>query len=478
MTLSRTPETKRLLQRGRGISVFILIAVIIFVIIGTGKNQEYAALSLVVIITGFILLWRAEEAPILFAGFAIAWLNASLAIFYCNMTDEPISEFAGFESDMSGSITLSLIGILFLCVGMRIGAGERRQEDLIKMRSFARLYPISTWFNLYLVALAITSVAGISITLIPSLAQVILGFTNLKWAAFYLLAYASFIRGTYNIYLLIALGIELALGFGGFFSDFKTSFIIATLAAVAAGARLDLARFFLIASLSSILLFLMVVWTVVKVEYREFVSAGSNGQVVSVDIASRFSKLTELVEDIDADALSDGVERLIKRASYVEYFGAVLNYVPSVEPHTNGEILEDAIKRPFMPRAFFPDKEIIDDTERTNKFTGGLAGNSGATSISLGYIAETYIDFGTDGMLAALLAIGCFYGVVYRYLLAMRSFNPLIGTSIAASILTTLPNIENSYTKVFGGLIASLIAIVITLRLLVPRFAPWLTRRA
>ena len=151
-------------------------------------------------------------------------------------------------------------------------------------------------------------------------------------------------------------------------------------------------------------------WTAVKGEYRIFVSGGQAAQIVTVDYTTRLAKLYELVANLDLDALANAADQLLRRMTYVEFFSVVLVYVPANLPHTLGAILWDAIIRPFMPRLLFVDKDEIDDTARTNLYTGGLAGSSEGTSISLGYIAEAYIDFGTFGMFAALVAIGLFYG--------------------------------------------------------------------
>ena len=121
----------------------------------------------------------------------------------------------------------------------------------------------------------------------------------------------------------------------------------------------------------------------------------------------------------------------------MEFFGVVLVNVPASLPHTLGAILWDAIIRPFMPRLLFVDKDEIDDTARTNFYTGGLAGSSEGTSISLGYIAEAYIDFGAFGMFAALAAIGVFYGAIYRALLRWRASRGLLGMAMATAVLTS-----------------------------------------
>jgi hypothetical protein len=183
-----------------------------------------------------------------------------------------------------------------------------------------------------------------------------------------------------------------------------------------------------------------------------------------------------LIQSIDRKAFSDAAETMLRRLTYVEYFGAVLNTVPSIVPHENGSIFLDSIVRPFMPRLFFPNKTEIDDTVRTNTYTMGMAGDSAATSISLGWIAEMYIDFGQYGMFAAIFLVGYFFGNVYRRLLLRGRCGHLFGAAAACAVLLPVGFLENSFTKVFGGVVVQLLVIWLLSKFVVPRFCPWLVR--
>jgi hypothetical protein len=177
------------------------------------------------------------------------------------------------------------------------------------------------------------------------------------------------------------------------------------------------------------------------------------------------------------EALTGAVDQLLRRLTYVEFFSVVLIYVPASVPHALGAIFWDAVIRPFMPRLLFVDKDVIDDTVRTNLYTGGLAGSSEGVSISLGYIAETYIDFGSYGMFAALFAIGLFYGAIYRVLSRWRRTQGLLGMAVVTTVLANVGALENSFTKVFGGVIVSLVVAASMIVFILPRWAPWLVRR-
>jgi hypothetical protein len=181
------------------------------------------------------------------------------------------------------------------------------------------------------------------------------------------------------------------------------------------------------------------------------------------------------VAELDASAMEQAADTMLRRLSYVEFFGAVINFVPANMPYANGTILADAVTRPFMPRIFFPAKSVIDDTELTNRYTGGLADNSDGSSISLGFVAESYIDFGPFGMMFALAAIGFFYGYLYNRLMRATYGSPLLGMSMTTAMLLTVGTLDNSFIKVFGGIIATLMVVLLIMTKVIPSWYPWLS---
>src|SRR5207244_1025318 len=111
-----------------------------------------------------------------------------------------------------------------------------------------------------------------------------------------------------------------------------------------------------------------------------------------------------------------------------------MDNVPARIPHENGGLWLAAVEHVLRPRLFFPDKAEIDDSKRTNYYAGVRVGTSDkGTSIGIGYIGESYIDFGVIGMFAPILALGAFYGFIYRFF--AQGLRPiLIGFSIASAI--------------------------------------------
>jgi hypothetical protein len=451
------------------------VAVAIFLIGGTGPNLLLALMSVVVLVVGSMLLSRPGESPILLFVFAFPWVQGSIAIYHANWLGIGIADYAPFFGDTHSAVVMSLAGLVALAAGMRLGAGPGRVEDVLGLRQMALSQPIERWFRLFAAAWAAGFLA-LSVTwVVPGLSQLMLALVAMKWAFFFMLAFAYFTQGrSAGLLFPFVFLFELATTLGGYFSDFKTVFIVTLFAALASGVRLSPRALLGSGALAVLIIALGIVWSSIKGEFRTFVSGGETQQIVTVDYITRLGKLAQLVGNLDAESLANGTDQFLRRLSYVEFLGVVLVNVPAYQPHERGAILWDAVVRPFMPRLLFAEKEVINDTARTNLYTGGLASNSEGTSISLGYIAEAYIDFGEFGMFAAIGAIGLFYGAAYRVLLRWRASRGLLGMAVATVVLTSVAAMDNSFTKVFGGTIASLLVAWAMIVFIVPRWAPWL----
>jgi hypothetical protein len=454
-------------------------AVLIFLFGGVGQNTGLALVSMMTLVAGSALLWRPGETPILLFIFGYQWAEASIATFHANWLNLDVVAYAGNGGDTGLAIALTLTGLLFLAVGMRLGAGAQSAAHSAAARSAASAGSVKQWFWLYLYGAGVAFVALAFAYVVPGLSQPLIALADIKWAFFYILAYASFVRGLGGgPYFIGAFALELAQGIGGYFSDFKSAFLFTLFAAVASGVRMSVSRLFGVAALSALLATFGIAWTAVKSEYRGYVSGGQAAQIVTVDYVTRAGKLYDLVRKLDLDAFNSGADQLLRRLSYVELFGAVINIVPQYVPYAGGAIWWDAVSRPFMPRLLFADKAIIDDSLRTNLYTGGMAGTSAGTSISLGYPAESYIDFGTFGMMVPIFLVGFFYGQIYRRLLDWPASRGLLGMAMSSAVLYGASDLGSSITKTFGGVVVSLLVAWLFVFSAAPRWFPWLRARS
>ena len=185
-------------------------------------------------------------------------------------------------------------------------------------------------------------------------------------------------------------------------------------------------------------------------------------------------KMVDLVSQVDGAGMSRGLDLLIRRIGYIEFFAAVVNHVPNVVPYTKGAIWADAIARPFMPRMFSPEKSIIDDSARTNMYTGlHESGLESGTSITIGYMGETYVDFGPLWMMPVIAGFGYFIGRVYRHLLRSPASRGPLGMGLASAVLFQTAVYEQSITKELGAIIVMLLVSWALIRFVIPTWAPW-----
>ena len=224
------------------------------------------------------------------------------------------------------------------------------------------------------------------------------------------------------------------------------------------------------------LLVLVTVWSAVKVEYRAALNQDSPGQNVTIGVKERLQTLVGLTEKLDADNLADGVVNLALRIAYINYLAKVLEYVPDVRPYEQGALWGEAIDLVLKPRILFPEKEVLaSDSERTMLYTGeGLASGGEGTSISIGYVGDSYIDFGIRGALAIPFMLGVLYAVIARHILAANHNGDItFGIVVLAVVLSPVQQFEISSIKLFPGVLWAWIVGSFTVWIVWPRVRPF-----
>lgn len=424
------------------------------------ENSWLAVAAVAVLWLGLHLLWQEKVSPVLLFIFVYQWLQASIIVFKANYEGLSIASLEAQNGQLTQAVILSLVGLSFLALGMHQGAGKTHDAYIVRLREQILATPSLYWFKIFVVAWAISIVAPLGSLFVPGLRQVFQALIGLKWAFFWVFTYATFshVGASRRLWWLVFLA-ELILSFGGFFSDFKTVLIVAALAALPAGVRLTPGRVIGLFSLVMITLTLGVAWTAVKTDYRAFLNKGENVQVVLVSASERYAYLTNAIGKLDANAMGEAFSNMIDRISYVGFFARVLDQVPARIPHENGAVWGDAVLRPFMPRIFFANKSVIDDSQFTSKFTGENVVSEGdqGTSISIGYIGESYIDFGVYLMMLPIFLLGWTYGKFFRWMCNYRSVRGVIGMGLATSVLLPVCFLETSITKLFGGFVVSVL---------------------
>ena len=269
---------------------------------------------------------------------------------------------------------------------------------------------------------------------------------------------------------LIFVVLEFALGFFSFFSDFKTVFFFLACLLLTFLVRVSL-KYLVYALVSlTLLVSLGITWTSIKGEYREFLNKGSSTQTVQVTQSAAIDKLVELAEQ---ERSSDAAESFFHRLQYTWHIAKAMDHVPEKVPYQEGDNWMESISFALTPRFFNPNKARYDASIKATKYTGIAYLREGSgVSFSLGYFADSYVDFGYYGMFIPLALIGLLYGIVYFYFLKKSSNNFLFNYAVVGALFMEFNALELDSTFLSGRLFATLV-VFIALRFF---FFPWLIR--
>ena len=90
-----------------------------------------------------------------------------------------------------------------------------------------------------------------------------------------------------------------------------------------------------------------------------------------------------------------------------------------------------------------------------------LSGVKRGVSVSLGYFADGYIDFGYVGMFIPLLILGFIYGSTYYYFIRKSSNNFIFNYAVVGALYMELFSFESDNIFVIGRLYVNLMVFVI-----------------
>ena len=412
-----------------------------------------------------LLLWRPGDPPILLLVVLNQWAQVFVPVLQANLAGQRVGEDVRLP-EMELAALLGLFTVLILAVGMRVGAGRVASlEDgaLDRWRLEARPRRLVILYAVALVlGVALPEIAWIA----PLLRQPILALGGLRWIAVFIILWLAVTRNDLGLLAAAVVLVETIIGLGSYFSGFKTVYYLGAVALLSVRSRSSRVAWAGLAVVGVLAIGLGVVWQAVKLDYRPFLSQGESSQAVLVSPSERYGFLVERALSLGAADLSRGLESGVDRFGYLEYFARAIQMVPSQIPYQDGRLWGEAVFHPLMPRALFPDKLEINDSDRTNAFCGvRVSGAEQGTSISIGYAGESYIDFGPVGMFVPILLLGMFWGWGYRWLSTCSPERPL---GIAAGVVFVMSGallFESSNIKIFGGGVTALIVWTLLLRL-------------
>jgi hypothetical protein len=365
-------------------------------------------------------------------------------------------------------IVLGFIATVCFFLGVYVIVRRVRVPSEESVRAFCLSVNLDRLVSIYMSVYVVLFVAGNFIWYFPGLSQPLYILTLFRWSLFFLLFISVFYQNRFKNLLLFLILVDVAVGFFSFFSNFKEVIYFSFIAYWSFIFKSS-AKSMLIAVGVIVLTFVLgVYWTAIKKDYREFLNQGTGGQVVLTSRSESYSRLLNLVSEVDDARFERSFEELLERLSWIGAFDGVYKRVPDRVPHEEGALWLAGITRPFMPRLFFPDKKVLADSKELNKYSA-LKVEEKNTSISLSMVAGSYVDFGKFGMHLPLFLFGIFCGWVYTRAVKWGR-HIVVGYALTMPMLYLLQVNEQSINRMVSAMFLYLIALWFIQRFLLVEF--------
>jgi hypothetical protein len=399
--------------------------------------------------------------PIAAAFLGLFWAAIFLSILTADLNSQSLDEMP-WEST---AIVNSLLALFAIALGYRFGARAFR------LGSFGYSYDvplnprkvlISYWCAFFLAA----SLTGLA-ALVPSFAQAVLALKGIELLLLYMFAAQSFASGQNYAWLLTAVVAEIVLGSIGYIASYQLPLIVVLAAAInSSSSRWSPDKIVIGALFASALLYVSVVWTAIKPEYRFWLKYEDPRITEQTD-----ERIQWIWNRINSGSINynEAVIRLANRIGYTRFYAVAL---PRMESHSyeGTSYWRLAIENVLEPRFIFPDKPPLDDTKITAELTGFQFGPT--VSVSTGFVAQAHSDFGFPLMYAPIALVGVLMGAIGGYFQS-RKASQFARDGFMAAALVYKFTYESNIDKAIGGLLLSTLALVATFWFLYPRFEQW-----
>ena len=373
-----------------------------------------------------------------------------------------------------------LASLFVIALALRVTLGNLKPPTARDRAGHLEWRPIDI-FTMYVATLVLAVACRFAVQVVPGLDQPLDAMSKMKIVLLFILFTNILMTGKNTNFLWAALGAELVMGFGGLLSDFRGVFIYLFLAAIASRVQIRGTSIALGLLGFGLLMFLALFWSAVKMEYRDFATGGMDSQALSVGLDERLGYLGNRLVAPDAIDWNQAAYQLLVRLAYTDIFGSVIGVKESTSEQELMRQWQEAIDHVTRPRFLFPSKPPLSDTEVYVRLARGDASEQIrlGTSISVGYIAENFVDLGFPGMLGGIFVIGAMYGLLIRYFMALKvPWAMREGVVIAFALNVTYNGVEMSLPKLLGAAFMFFLVFALLARFAFPVIIKWFRGRS
>jgi hypothetical protein len=408
-----------------------------------------------------ILIWKLlpqdEGPPVLPLALTAQWVQVSVGVFYVGLTGRTLEATRG--SEWVPMVLIGLGGVAGITIGLWLGI--RYLSTKIPYPEVAPLEIISfkNLVILYFAAIFVTGTMQQMAFAYEQLTQAILALSFARLGIMALMFRRLTQPALRYVPLFSLLAFEVALGFTGFFSDFREPLMLAGLALLEGFDRHRREHWITAGVLGCVLGVAVLMWLSVRGEYRQDFDDQAFADSRSARLERMQALSTDWLDRTEELGVGDDVDFTIDRIWAIYYPALAVERVPAQVPHTDGQLMLNVLTHLVMPRIFFPDKPPLpSDSDFVRTYSGVyVAGAEEGTSIAFGYAAESYVDFGVPLMFVPMIifgfGMGCAYVAVTRKI-AHRELAIALSTCI---FWINLNMFERMWAKMIGMAITTMV---------------------
>ena len=408
-----------------------------------------AGLAVAVLFLIWSLLSITEGPPVLALAMTYQWMQVTIGMFYSSVTGVELEAF--YQTDWQRIVLIGLAWVTCLSVAIFYGVVLTRRRVQPPEDPPARALSDKIVYAAYAGSLLLTGMIQELAWNYPLFTQAILAITFSHLGLLFVLT-RRFTRPVFQWEkLAVLMLIEVGIGFTGYFAGFREPVIMAAIAVFEVFDRRDVRHWLFAAVLATVLAASSLIWISVRGQLRQEIDE----EVLSASRIERFDRARTLSSGVfeqSASDYSDATNTLVDRLWAIKYPGMAVDRVPFVVPHTDGQIMRDALVHVVTPRFLYPDKpDLVSDSELVRKYAGvQVAGTESNTSIAFGYLAESYVDYGLPWMFVPVIVFGFLMGVTYQLWISIIQHRDLAVALTTVMYWLSLYLFERSWAKTLG----------------------------
>ncbi len=452
----------------------LIILCVLFSCIGIAflNNGVYLLFCLITFYGILFILWRNNRPGIIVFAFLMQWIQIVSFVIWMNNNSWDIDHLS---THGGVAVSLSCLGLIIMCSIVAKGIKNLPVPTKEYLNSQAKLINEKKIFILYISSTFFLGSIGFAFGQTSGFAQIVLTLESVKWIFFLTYGYVAWINKKNRITLMLMILFEFGSGLYSYFSTFKEVIFMTIILALTFISAINFRQFINVFLMGLIIGFLLLTWTSIKGNYRTFLNQGKRQQVVDVSRSEAFDKMSEEISALTWSDYQSAINVFLYRAQYILHLSKTIDRVPNVLPYKYGQLWWENISYVLEPRLFFPDKPIYDATTKTNKYTGyKFAGAKLGASFSLGYFADSYIDFGYIGMFIPLSLIALFVVFIYTKIFVFYKLNILLRYSLINIALFDFASFESDGLFLFGRLLLMFLVTWFLCKVVIPPLQRWL----